>query len=84
MGGTTQDDSVNEDELNSGGGAWDGHGLCVCVCVCVCVCACKYQCVRWSQLLFTTTTHNYNQISTCKQVCTCILLLPDTCPPSPG
>ena len=39
MGGTTQDDSVNEDELNSGGGAWDGHGLCACIYE---VCACDY------------------------------------------
>ena len=33
MCGTTQDDSVDEDELNSSGGTWDGHGLCVYVCV---------------------------------------------------
>ena len=44
MGGTAQDDSVDEDELNCGGGTWDGHGLwgrCACVCACMCACGPK-------------------------------------------
>ena len=35
MGGTTQNDSVNEDELNCGSGAWDCHGLCMCARACL-------------------------------------------------